>query len=137
VFTSDDLDLQAPLLRAGGRGSADINTETVDYLVEAKLVGTVEGQQGKSADELAGLAIPVSVKGPFADPKIDVLLDEMLKAKADAEKDRLKTEIEAQKEEIRQQLEAEKKALEAAIKKQELKDKAKKKLEDKLKNLFD
>jgi AsmA protein len=137
VFTSDDLDLQAPLLRAGGRGSADLNTETVDYLFEAKLVGTVEGQQGKSADELAGLAIPVSVKGPFADPKIDVLLDEMLKAKADAEKDRLKTEIEAQKEEIRQQLEAEKKALEAAIKKQELKDKAKKKLEDKLKNLFD
>jgi AsmA protein len=137
VFSSNDLDLQAPLLRVGGRGSADLNSETVDYLVDAKLVGTVEGQQGDSADELAGLGIPVSVKGPFADPKIDVQLDEMLKAKADAEKDRLKSEIEAQKDEIRQQLEAEKEALKAAQKKKEFKDKAKKKLEDKLNKLFD
>ncbi|MDH3761141.1 MAG: AsmA family protein [Gammaproteobacteria bacterium] len=137
VFSSADLDLQAPLLRVGGRGSADLNTETVDYLVEAKLVGTVEGQQGEAADELAGLNIPVSIKGPFAEPKIDVLLDEMMKARATAEKERLKSEIEAQKDEIRQQLEAEKKALEAAKKKQEIKDKAKKKLEDKLNKLFD
>ncbi len=137
VFTSDDLDLQAPLLRVGGRGSADLNTETVDYLVEAKLVGTVEGQQGETADELAGLNIPVSVKGPFADPKIDVLLDEMLKSKANAEKDRIKAEIKQQKEALKQQLEAEKKALEANKKIQKQKDKAKSKLEDKLNKLFD
>jgi AsmA protein len=137
VFSSDDLDLQAPLIRAGGRGSADLNTETVNYQVDAKLVGSVEGQQGEAADELAGLGIPVSIKGPFADPKIDVLLDEMLKSKAQAEKDRLKAEIKAQKEKLQQQLQAEKKALEAAKKLEEIKDKAKNKLEDKLKKLFD
>jgi len=137
VFSSDDLDLQAPLLRVGGKGSADLNTERVDYLVDAKLVGSVEGQQGDTGDELSGLAIPVNIKGPFADPKIDVLLDEMLKAKASAEKDRLKAEIEAQKEKLRQQLEAEKKALKDSKKAQKLKDKAKEKLEDKLKNLLD
>ncbi len=137
VFSSDDLDLQAPLIRAGGRGSADLNTETVNYQVNAKLVGSVEGQQGQAADELAGLAIPVSIKGPFADPKIDVLLDEMLKAKAQAEKDRLKDEIRAQKEKLQQQLEAEKKSLEASKKLEEIKDKAKNKLEDKLNKLFD
>ena len=111
VFSSEDLDLQAPLLRVGGKGSADINQEIVDYLVNAKLVGTVEGQEGEAADELAGLEIPVSIKGPFVDPRIDVLLDEMLKARADAEKAKLKAEIEAQKEELKRQLEAEKKAL--------------------------
>ena len=147
VFSSDDLSLQAPLLRASGKGSADLNTETIDYQVTAKLVGSVEGQEGRAADELAGLAIPVGIKGPFTAPKIDVLLDEMLKAKADAEKARLKAEIDAQKEELKRQLEAEQKAL-AESKKRELeaqqeveaakaKEELKQKLEGKLKNLFD
>jgi len=150
VFSSDDLDLQAPLLRVGGKGSADINHELVDYLVNAKVVGTSKGQQGGSADELAGLSIPVRIKGPFTDPKIDVQLDEMLKAKVDAEKARLKAEIDAQKTLLKKQLEAEKRALELEKKefekaqKRELeikaeleKAKAEKKLEDKLKKLFD
>jgi AsmA protein len=137
VFSSDDLDLQAPLLRAGGSGSADLNKETVNYQVDTKLVGSVEGQQGETADELAGLTIPVSIKGPFADPKIDVLLDEMLKARADEEKARLKAEIQAQKDELRQQLEAEKEALKSSKKLEQKKDEAKKKLEDKLNKLFD
>ena len=148
VFSSDDLDLQAPLLRASGRGSADLNNETVDYQVDAKLVGSVKGQEGEAADELAGLAIPVSIKGPFADPKIDVLLDEMLKARADAEKEalkakadaekaKLKAEIEAEKKKIADQLEAEKKALAESKKLEAEKDKLKQKLEDKLNKLFD
>jgi uncharacterized protein involved in outer membrane biogenesis len=143
VFSSNDLDLQAPLLRARGKGSADLNEETVDYLLEAKLVGTVAGQQGGSADELAGLAIPVKIEGPFSGPEIDVQLDEMLKARADAEKAKLKADIAAQKKALEEQLEAEKKALEES-KKRELEKKreveeakAKKKLEEKLKNLFD
>ncbi|MDH3448062.1 MAG: AsmA family protein [Gammaproteobacteria bacterium] len=143
VFSSDDLKLQAPLLRVGGKGTADLNTEVVDYLVRAKLVGTVEGQQGGGADQLAGLEIPVSIKGPFTGPEIDVLLDEMLKARADAEKAKLKAEIEAQKEALKQQIAAEKKALEES-KKRELeqqleieKAKAKDKLGDKLKQLLE
>jgi AsmA protein len=143
VFSSDDLELLAPLLRIGGRGSANLNSEVVDYLVKAKLVGTIEGQQGESGEELAGLEIPVRIKGPFSDPKIDVLLEEMLKAKVDAEKARLKAKIAEQKAELKRQLEAEKKAL-VESKKRELKKKleleearAKKKLKDKLKKLFD
>lgn len=137
VFSSDDFDLQAPLMRVGGKGSADLNRETVDFLVDAKLVGSVEGQQGEAADDLSGLDIPVKIEGAFADPKIDVLLDEMMKQRATAEKERLKDEIRQEKEKIQQQLEAEKKALEAARKLEKRKDKAKNKLEDKLNKLFD
>ena len=150
VFSSEDLDLQAPLLRAGGKGSADLNREVVDYLVNAKLVGTSKGQDGGSADELAGLSIPVRIKGPFTDPKIDVQLDEMLKAKIDAQKAKLKAEIEAQKAELKKQLEQQKQALKAEQKayeeaqKRELeikleiqKAKAQKKLENKLKKFFE
>jgi AsmA protein len=150
VFSSDDLDLQAPLLRVGGKGRADLNREVVDYLINAKLVGTSKGQQGGSADDLAGLTIPVRIKGPFTDPKIDVQLDEMLKAKVDAQKAKLKAEIDAQKAALKKQLEAEKQALKAEQKayeeaqKRELeikleiqKAKAQKKLENKLKKFFE
>ena len=150
VFSSDDLDMQAPLLRVGGKGSADLNREVVDYLVNTKLVGTTKGQDGGSADELAGLSIPVRIKGPFTDPEIDVQLDEMLKAKVDAQKAKLKAEIDAQKAALKQQLEAEKQALKAEQKayeeaqKRELeikleleKARAQKKLEDKLKKLLE
>jgi len=168
VFSSDDLEVQAPWLRVGGKGIADLNREVVDYLVNAKLVGTSKGQQGGAADELAGLSIPVRIKGPFTDPKIDVQLDEMLKARIEAEKAKLKAEaevkkaqlkaeIEAQKKALEKQLETEKQALKAEKKalkaekkaleeaqKRELeiqidleKARARKKLEDKLKKLFD
>jgi AsmA protein len=150
VFSSDDLDLQAPLLRVGGKGMADLNLEEVDYLVNAKLVGTSKGQDGGSADELAGLTIPVRIKGPFTQPEIDVQLDEMLKANLDAQKEKLKAEVDAQKKALEEQLKAEKEALkvkkkafeeaqkrEIEIKAELEKERAKKKLEDKLKNLFD
>jgi AsmA protein len=150
VFSSDDLDLQAPLLRVGGKGMADLNLEELDYLVNAKLVGTSKGQDGGSADELAGLTIPVRIKGPFMQPEIDVQLDEMLKANLDAQKEKLKAEVDAQKKALEEQLKAEKEALkvkkkafeeaqkrELEIKAELEKERAKKKLEDKLKNLFD
>jgi AsmA protein len=150
VFSSDDLAMLAPLLRIGGKGMADLNREEVDYLVNAKLVGTSKGQDGGSADELAGLTIPVRIKGPFTQPKIDVQLDEMLKANLEAQKAKLKAEIDAQKEALKKQIKAEKAALKAKkkafeeAKKRELeikieleKERASKKLKDKLKKLFD
>jgi AsmA protein len=150
VFSSDDLALQAPLLRVGGKGMADLNREEVDYLVNAKLVGTSKGQEGGSADELAGLTIPVRIKGPFTQPEIDVKLDELLKANLEAQKAKLKAEIDAQKKALEEQLEAEKEALkvkkkafeeaqkrELEIKVEMEKAKAKEKLEGKLKKLFD
>ena len=154
VFFSDDLDLQAPLLRVGGKGKTNLNNETIDYLVNAKLVGTLEGQAGGSSDELDGLEIPVGIKGPFNSAKIDVLLDEMLKSKVDAEREKLKAEIEKQKQELEKQLEVEKKALAESkkreaekkkeVEKAKLKQKqkkaekkAKEKLRNELENLFD
>ena len=116
VFSSNDLNLQAPLLRVGGEGKADLNDDTIDYLVRVKLVGTVAGQEGGGQDELKGLLIPVSIKGPLADPEIDVLLDEMLKAKARA---KLKADIEKEKSALEQQIQVEKDAL-AAAKQREL-----------------
>ena len=164
VLFSDDLKLQAPLLRVGGEGSVNLVEETVDYRVNSKVVGTSKGQQGGEADELSGLLIPVAIKGPWLDPAIDVQLEEMMKARLDQEKAQLRKELEQEKARIARELEAqkaklkanqqkeleakkaqleaqrklqqaeEKARLEAKIKRE--KEKAKNKLEDKLKDLF-
>ena len=150
IFSSNDLNLQAPLLRVGGEGKANLNDNTVDYLVNAKLVGTVAGQGGGGKDELKGLSIPVRIKGPFESPDIDVQIDEMLKGIATKrraeEQAKLKAEIDKQKAELERQLKAEKAALEAAKQREREKLKqvlrAKKKAEkqkalDKLLNLLE
>jgi len=161
VFTSDDLDLQAPVIRVGGKGKANLNNDTVNYLVNAKIVGTLKGQEGGSFDDLSGLLIPVRIKGPFTDPKIDVQFDEMLKAKTEAEKAKIKAALDAEKSALKKQLAEEKSALEEEIakekaalkaaqekkaekqkavlegKKKAAKKKAKKKAEEKLKKLLE
>jgi AsmA protein len=160
VFTSQDLNMQAPLIRVNGKGSADIAKETVDYLVNAKVVGTTKGQQGGNADELSGMTIPVAITGAWMSPKIDVQLDEMLKARLDAQKARISEQVAKEKAALQQTLAAEKEKLkaaqekEAAARKEQLekqkqlveaeekarleakKQEAQKKLEDKLKKLF-
>jgi AsmA protein len=118
VFSSDDLSLQAPLVRVGGKGKADLNTNVVDYLVRAKLVESVGGQDGGEIDDLKGILIPVRIKGPFSAPRIDVQLDEMLKDQAAQllakEKAQLEANVAAQKAALQEQLVAEKVKLEAA-----------------------
>ncbi len=164
VFSTDDLNLQAPLIRVGGKGSVDIARETVNYLVNAKVVTTIKGQDGGTADELSGIPVPVAITGPWISPKIDIQYDEMLKARLNAEKDKVRESIAKQQAELGAKLAAEKAKLKEseekalAAKKLQLekkkdlleaeqkakldaktaaeKEKARKKLEDKLKNLF-
>ncbi len=154
VFKSDDLNLQAPALRVGGKGKANLNNDTVDYLVKAKLVDTLKAQQAGSVDDLSGLLIPVRIKGPFTDPKIDVQLDEMLKAQSKAkiaqQKAKLKAQIAEEKAALKKQIDEQKAALKAAkqkeiekqkavleAKKKAAEKKAKKKAKDKLIKLLE
>jgi len=70
VASSDDLDVKSPLLRVTGGGGADLNKETLDYLVNAELVSACEGQSGAAADQLVGVPLPIRAKGTFSEPKI-------------------------------------------------------------------
>jgi AsmA protein len=143
VFISNDLNLQAPVMRVGGEGQADLNNNTINYLVNAKLVGTTKGQDGGTADDLSGLSIPVRIDGPFANPKIDVQFDEMLKNKAAQKAAELKAAIAEQKAALQKQISEEKAKLKEAQKlklenkKKVLKAKAKAKAEEEKKKLLD
>jgi AsmA protein len=95
VARNTDLSLKSPLVRVGGEGSADLKTETLNYLVKASLVNTDEGQGGKDRAQLKGLTVPVRIKGPFTQPTYAIDLSAAVKenvgAKLEEKKQDLKT----------------------------------------------
>ncbi len=70
ILENRDFKMLAPLVRLSGSGVVPMPPRTVDYKVVAKLVGTLKGQGGQKA--LSGLPIPVSVTGPWSNPKYGV-----------------------------------------------------------------
>ncbi|MDJ0946745.1 MAG: AsmA family protein [Kiloniellales bacterium] len=89
LLRNDDLLLLNPLLRVTGAGTADLPGRTVDYRVEPKVVGSLEGQGG---DALArGLAVPVIAEGPWHDityrPDLAAAVGEIAKDPKEALKD--------------------------------------------------
>jgi AsmA protein len=68
VLTNDDLWLQAPVLRIAGRGEVNLPARTLDYRLDPKAAKTLEGQGGSR--EVAGLLVPVIIKGPWDDPTV-------------------------------------------------------------------
>ncbi|MEE4364865.1 MAG: AsmA family protein [Desulfotignum sp.] len=71
VVFLDDLAGKSPALRISGTGIiADIVRETIDYKAMITVVETSKGQAGKDIAELAGVTVPIYVKGPLTDPAI-------------------------------------------------------------------
>ena len=161
VLQTNDLNLAAPLLRAGGKGSVDLGQEKLDYLAEVTITDDQTGEGGTTRSEIRGLPIPVRIKGRFDDLKVKIEIGRVLteqareeiqkrldeeKAKLEAELEKAKRELEAKKKQaeaeakkkaaeakakLKKQLEKEKKKLAEKKKKEE--EKAKKKLEEELK----
>ena len=68
IAENKDLKLLGPLVRITGLGEVDLLRQVLDYRTTPKLVASLEGQGGKA--DLHGLAVPIIIKGPWANPKI-------------------------------------------------------------------
>jgi len=114
--------LEAPLLRAKAKGSADIHRETLDMAFDSYFVNTKTGQAGKSINAVKSFLVPVKVKGTFTEPAITVdwkaLALQGTQGKIDAGKEALKAQtqssIQAQKDRANNARDAEKAKIEAA-----------------------
>ena len=73
VAQNDDLKLVGPVVRAEGKGSADLVQEKIDYRLRVTL---------SEAAERKGTTVPVTISGPFASPKYGVDVSEMFKEQA-------------------------------------------------------
>jgi len=95
IVRNRDLMAMSPLLRIQGTGDINLPKESLDYLVTAKVVGSLEGQGGKELIDLKGIEIPVQLSGTFADPKYRIQLDKVLKQKTEKKiKKKLNKELE-------------------------------------------
>ncbi len=75
VATNSDLNLVGPLVRMTGQGTTNMGSRTLDWRLEPKIVASLEGQaptpRKKGAEQkLAGLGVPVIVKGSWDRPQI-------------------------------------------------------------------
>ena len=104
MVRNDDLLMRSPLLRVSGAGSANLLRETIDYRINAAVVGTLTGQGGKSLDKLRGVTVPVQVTGSFAEPKYALDVETLL---AEAAKGAVKEKVEAVREKAKDQLKEE------------------------------
>ncbi|MBV8208511.1 MAG: AsmA family protein [Burkholderiaceae bacterium] len=66
VATNKDLQAKSPLLRLSGNGTIDIGAGSLDYTVQASVVGTLSGQGGGELADLRGVTVPVHLSGPFS-----------------------------------------------------------------------
>ena len=83
VVRNDDLVASSPLLRAAGRGSADLPEQTMDYRVDTTLVATIEGQSGRSLEDLRGVNLPIRITGAFAEPRFRLDLEDVVRERVD------------------------------------------------------
>ncbi|MGQ0656480.1 MAG: AsmA family protein [Chromatiales bacterium] len=85
VVSNEDLAAKSPLLRVEGQGKADLASEKIDYVINATLVASAEGQGGKELVDLSGVAVPIKVSGTFDDPSFAPDVAGIAKARAEKE----------------------------------------------------
>jgi AsmA protein len=66
---TSDLRLAGPLVRVTGAGVTDLNTRSLNFRIEPKLVMTTQGQ-GSTVSDPIGLGVPVVMEGPWSAPRI-------------------------------------------------------------------
>lgn len=104
VVRNEDLEASSPLLRVRGEGEADLNDDSLDYLVNTTVVGTLEGQGGRELDDLQGVTLPIRVSGTFTDPSFRLELEDALR---DRYEDEVRERVEEEEDRVRERLDEE------------------------------
>jgi AsmA protein len=79
VARNDDLQGASPLLRVTGKGDIDLAREKINYLLNAMVVNTATGQEGKALDRLKKLTVPIKITGTFAQPQFGIDMQAVLR----------------------------------------------------------
>jgi AsmA protein len=120
-FNWSDLSASSPLLRIGSSGAFGLLDQAVDTRLDVTVVKSLKGQGGEALGDLAGLLVPVTLRGSLDEPKVSVDLVKVLE----------QTALGAKKEELEAELKAK-----AKLREDELKEKAGKELQRGLDRLF-
>lgn len=104
-LVNPDLQLMSPLLRINGNGHVQLVSQTLDYRLGVSLVNTLKGQDGKSRDELAGITIPLLIRGSWSQPAIQLDLMAALQGRAAQEaKDKAEALLQPKRQQVEEKL---------------------------------
>ena len=82
VFKNDDLLAESELMKVTGKGTVNLNTEQINYLLTIYLAKTLERDEEKDLVEMSDTPIPYKVVGTFDKIEQSAALEEILKAGA-------------------------------------------------------
>lgn len=82
VFKNEDLLADSELMKVEGKGTVDLNTEQINYLLTIYLAKSLDKNQETGLVDLAGTPIPYRIKGTFDKIEQSAALDEILKSQA-------------------------------------------------------
>ncbi len=71
VLANDDLKIDIPLMRIGGRGTLDLNTKAIDYRVSANVVQEGDVPLEKELRFISDYTLPLVIGGTYEAPKVD------------------------------------------------------------------
>lgn len=94
IAKNQDLNMKSPLLRISGNGEISLPASQINYLLNAALVNTSKGQQGKERDDLAGVTVPIRIKGPLAKPSYSLDVASLIQQNANAKLEEKKAQLE-------------------------------------------
>ncbi len=88
VLRNDDLAFTAPLLTAAGRGTVDLGRQSLDYRLTPRAL--------PGADGTGGVMVPVTIAGPWADPRIALDLESLAEQRLKIEEEKIRARAEAE-----------------------------------------
>ena len=94
VITNNDLNIKAPAFRISGEGNVDLVSQALEYATSVTVVNTNEGQGGKNRSDLKGLIIPVRFYGDLSKPQYQIDFRALLN-------ENVKRELAIKKDELR------------------------------------
>ncbi len=71
VLANDDLKIDIPLMRIGGKGSLDLNTKAIDYRVSANVVQEGDVPLEKELRFISDYTLPLVIGGTYEAPEVD------------------------------------------------------------------
>ncbi len=90
ILRNEDLALVAPFLRASGRGSVDLGSQTLDYRITPTAL--------QAEDGTGGVRVPLSITGAWDNPRLRLDVDSLAGDRLREERDRLEAEARARAE---------------------------------------
>lgn len=97
ILRGEDLSLTAPFLTLRGAGRAALGPQTINYRLQPTL---------RQDEESGGITVPITIEGPWSDPRIRPDLEFLARQRLEAERAELEARARAEAEAARDRAEA-------------------------------